>query len=85
MFFLSKRWMMLAAIGQGVLFSLALTGAVRMACWLVGMELPQDVAGNIFLVSSLLTGALCAWLCSRSLPDVELNSASPAGIGKGRG
>jgi hypothetical protein len=72
MFSLSKRWMMAASIGQGVLFSLALTGAVRLACLLVGLELSEHVAGNLFFVSSLLTGALCAYLYSRSLKDIPL-------------
>lgn len=78
---MSKRWMMVAAIGQGVLFSLALTGAVRIACWLFGTTLPDDVAGNLFLVSSLLTGALAAFLYSRSLKNAELKTATGAPLG----
>ncbi len=74
MFLLSKRWMMVAAIGQGVLFSLALTGAVRIAYLLLGKSLPESVAGNLFLLSSLLTGALCAYLYARSLKRAEANA-----------
>lgn len=79
MFPLSKRWMMVSAIGQGVLFSLALTGAVRLACLLVGLELSEQVAGHLFLGSSLLTGALCAFLYARSLQHGELKATSSAG------
>lgn len=61
----SKRWMMLAAIGQGVLFSLALTGGVRIVFWLLGRTLSEHAAGNLFVISSLLTGALCAYLYGR--------------------
>ena len=58
---------MVSAIGQGVLFSLALTGLVRILCWLSGASMPQDVANRLFVISSLLTGALCAYLYSRTL------------------
>lgn len=66
MFPMSNRWKMVAAIGQGVLFSLALTGAVRIAYLLLGATLSDSVAGRLFLISSLLTGALCAYLYARS-------------------
>ncbi len=64
---LSKRWMMVSAFGQGVLFSLALTGGVRIACWLCGTTLSERAAGNLFLCSSLVTGALSAYLYGRYL------------------
>ncbi len=70
----AKPLMMLAAVGYGVLFSLSFTGAVRLGCWLVGMSLSERVMGNLFLSSSLLTGALSAYLYSRSLRP----STSPA-------
>ncbi|MGE0610527.1 MAG: hypothetical protein AB7O62_25790 [Pirellulales bacterium] len=65
MFMKSKSWMLLAAIGQGVLFSLALTGAVRISYWLLGKTLSESAAGNLLLASSLLTGGLCAFLYLR--------------------
>lgn len=68
----SKSWCMLAAIGQGVLFSLALTGLVRMTCWFFGTELSTSAAGNLFTVSSMFTGALCALLYSRSLRKLAM-------------
>lgn len=81
MFSMSKRWMMVAAIGQGVLFSLALTGAVRIVWWLLGMALSERAAGNLFLISSLLTGALCAYVYARYLKQAEgkASSAAPHG------
>ena len=45
---MSKRWMMVSAIGQGVLFSLALTGLVRIGFRLCGATLSQQAAGNLF-------------------------------------
>jgi hypothetical protein len=54
-----------AAIGQGVLFSLALTGAVRIACLLSGTTLSERIASCLFLISSVLTGSLGAYLYAR--------------------
>lgn len=82
MLYISHRWMMVAAVGQGVLFSLALTGAVRIGYWLTGSELSERAAGNLFLVSSLLTGALCAYLYVRSLKRAETKSATPVRVGE---
>lgn len=67
MFPFSKFWNLVAAIGYGVLFSLALTGAVRIAFLCFGLTLPESTAGNLFLVSSLLTGAFSAYLYTHSL------------------
>ncbi|MBI2826748.1 MAG: hypothetical protein HYX69_18910 [Planctomycetia bacterium] len=78
---MSKHWMIVAAIGQGVLFSLALTGAVRIACWLAGTTLADRVAGNLFLTSSLLTGAICGYLCVRSLNQAQRKASSPTPLG----
>jgi hypothetical protein len=63
----SNRWMMFAAAGQGVLFSLALVGAVRIGCLLAGHALPESIANSLFMASSVLTDALGAWSCSRFL------------------
>ena len=76
MFPMSKRWMMVSAIGQGVIFSLALTGAVRIVFMMLGKTLPESVAGNLFLAGSLLAGALCAYLYSRHLKRAEQNAAA---------
>jgi hypothetical protein len=57
----SKVLMMVAAVGYGVLFSLALTAAVRMVCLLLGTTLSASAAGNLFLVSSLLAGGVSAY------------------------
>jgi hypothetical protein len=46
MFLKSKILTMLAAVGYGVLFSLALTAGVRIACILLGMTLPASAAGE---------------------------------------
>ena len=65
MYGLSKRWGMISAIGQGVLFSLALVGMTRFVCWQLGGSLSESVAGNLFLCSSVISGALAAFLYSR--------------------
>ena len=62
--------MMVAAAGQGVLFSLALTGAVRIVCLLFGTTLPESVAGNLFMISSILTGATLR-LSVRPIPETR--------------
>lgn len=81
MFLKSKHWMMLSAVGHGVLFSLALTAAVRSICWLCGAEISERAAGNLFLVSSMLTGALAAALYSRFLRQAEIRRRStPQGM-----
>lgn len=59
---MSKRWMIVSVIGQGVLFSLALTGFVRIGFRLYGQTLSATAADRLFVVSSLITGALCATL-----------------------
>jgi hypothetical protein len=82
MFPMSKGWMMVAQIGQGVLFSIALTGAVRIVFWLFGMTLSESAAGNLFVISSLLTGALCAYLYSRNLKYAEPSASAPAPLGE---
>jgi hypothetical protein len=63
-----KRWMLLSAIGYGVLFSLALVGLVRISLALVGLTLADSAAGNLFLVSSLIAGGVAAFMYGRSLP-----------------
>ena len=83
MFPLSKRWMMVSAIGQGVLFSLALTGGVRILCLLLGITLPENVAGNMFLVTSLLAGSLSAYLYGRSLKRTEPTAPAPTPLADG--
>ena len=76
----TKRFMMLAAIGRGVIFALALTGGVRITCWLFGVTLPDNVAGNLFLLTSAVAGSMSAYLYSRSLRSAQANadSAAPA-------
>jgi hypothetical protein len=75
MFLKSKRWLLVSAVGQGVMFSLALRGALRFACLLLGTTLSERVAGNLFLVSSLSTGALCGYLYVRSLNRAQSKAA----------
>jgi hypothetical protein len=62
---------MIAAIGHGVLFSMAFTGLVRIVCWLLGTTLSPDVAGNLFLVGSILAGSLAAFLCVRTMAEAK--------------
>jgi hypothetical protein len=69
---------MVSAVGQGVLFSLALTGLVRIVYWLSGASLPENVANRLFMISSLLTGALCAFLYSRALKSANPKSDASA-------
>jgi hypothetical protein len=77
MFPLSKRWMMVAAFGQGVLFAMALTGALRILCMLLGITLPQNVAGNLFVLTSLIAGGLSAYLYGQSLKPTEPTDSAP--------
>jgi hypothetical protein len=67
MFPLSKRWMMLVAIGHGILFSFALTALMRIVSPLCGIELPEPIPGRVFLFCSVLAGAISAHLCARSM------------------
>lgn len=76
----SKSWMMVSAVGHGVLFSLALTGGVRIVFWMIGENLSERAAGNLFLISSLLTGALSAYLYSRYLKHSEPKVSAPASL-----
>ena len=62
---MSKRWKMVSAVGYGVLFALALTGAVRFGYLLSGREMPETLPGNLFLVTSVVAGALSAFLYGR--------------------
>ena len=62
-----KPLMLISAIGQGVIFSLALTGAVRIICWSLGVPLSERVAGNLFLISSLVACSIGGFLYVRSL------------------
>ena len=72
---LSMSWKLVAAIGQGVLASLALTGLVKIACRLLGTQVPDSVGGTLFLVNSGLAGGLSVYLYSRSLKPAEPVSA----------
>ncbi len=80
---MSKLWMMVAAIGQGVLFSLALIGAVRISCLMFGWVLPESVAGKLFLMSCMLTGGLSATFYARYLKHAERKALDPNPIGNG--
>jgi hypothetical protein len=71
-----KRFMMLAAIGRGVILALALTGAVRISCWLLGVTLPENVVGNLFLLTSAVAGSLSAYFYARSLKHSQPAAAS---------
>lgn len=78
MFPMSKRWKMVSAVGQGVIFSMALTGAVRIGFALSGREMPENLAGNIFLFTSVVAGSLSAYLYGRYLKAIEPREAAPA-------
>ena len=73
---LSKRWKMVSAVGYGVLFALALTGAVRIGYKLSGHEMPESLPGNLFLITSVLAGALSAFLYGRYLKAIENQPAT---------
>ena len=75
----SKIVMMVAAVGYGVLFSLALTGAVRMACLLLGTTLSPGAAGNLFLAGSLVAGGVSAYAYGRQARRCERQSPT-AGV-----
>ncbi|MCC9606181.1 hypothetical protein LOC69_09815 [Blastopirellula sp. JC733] len=72
---LSKRWMFVVAIGQGVLFSMALTGLVRFGYWLSDTPMSQVAADRLFVTSSLLTGALAATLYGIMLRRADAKSS----------
>lgn len=71
--------MMVSAVGQGVMFSLALTGGVRIVCRLLGTPLPEHVAGNLFLATSLIAGSLSAFLYSRYSKHATVNRLETGG------
>lgn len=73
---LSQRWKMVSAVGYGVLFALALTGAVRIGYKLSGNEMPEHLAGNLFLITSIVAGSLSALLYGRFLKATEAQAAS---------
>lgn len=81
MFPMSKRWMMVAAFGQGVLLSLALTGAVRIVCLLLGQTLSESDAGNLFLISSLSLGTFFAYQYARYLKHAEPRASARTPLG----
>jgi len=80
---LPKRWKMVAAVGYGVMMSEALVGAVRFSYWLAGGTLSQAAAGRLFLLSSLLTGSLCAYLYARFAKATATSAAAPVTPGDG--
>jgi hypothetical protein len=64
----SKRSTMLAAVGQGVLFALGVSGVVRLGFALSGKTLPEANLGRaVLLIGSLLAGAFFAYLYGREL------------------
>ena len=73
---LSKRWKMVSAVGYGVLFALALTGLVRFGYMLSGREMPESLAGNLFLITSIVAGSLSAFLYGRFLKATEAQTAT---------
>lgn len=75
---ISKPWLIVSAVGQGVIFSLALTGAVRMAYWMGGTELSERAAGNLFMLSSLVAGSISGFLCVRHLKAKEAKAMVPS-------
>lgn len=72
----SKVLMMVMAVGYGVLFALALTGGVRMACLLLGTTLSPSAAGNLVLVISLLAGGISAYAYGRQARRVSPQAPS---------
>jgi hypothetical protein len=51
---------------------------VRIGCWIYGVTLPEDVAGNLFLLTSAVAGSLSAYFYVRSLKHSEPNAATTA-------
>ncbi len=60
MLHLSKTLMILASIGEAIWFSVAMTGVAHITCSLIGTQLSEHAAGNLFMISSLLTGSIAA-------------------------
>ena len=52
---------MVSSVGHAFLFSLALSGLVRIVASLLGSPLPSGTAGSVFLVSCLITAPLAAY------------------------
>lgn len=78
---MSKGWMMVSAFGYGVLMSLALSGGVRIVGWLMGVEVTERLAGNVFLVGSLTLGPLFLGLYLRSLRAAAAEESKMAKLG----
>jgi hypothetical protein len=66
-FLQSKRWKLVAAIGYGVIFALAFTGALRIAAYLFGTTLPEDIAGTIFATTAAIAGTVSVLFYARYL------------------
>jgi hypothetical protein len=49
---------------------------VRIVCWLLGTTLSPEVAGNLFLVGSILAGSLAAFLCVRAMAAPEAKTST---------
>ena len=67
----SKLGSLASDVGDGVIFSLVITGLVHVACLFCGIPLSPHAAGYVFLISGLLTG----YLYVRSLNQVSQENA----------
>jgi hypothetical protein len=76
MFLKSKGWRLVSALGHGVMLSLAMNGAMRLISRHLGAPMSDHAAGNLFLVSSLLVGALCGYFGVRAMQQPDSNDSS---------
>lgn len=55
MFPLPKYLVVIASMGHAVILSLAVSGIVKIVSGLMAMPVSQETAGNVFLISCLIT------------------------------
>lgn len=71
----TKIGMILAAIGQSVIYTFGVMGVLRLTLHLFGMRMPQPLGGCLFLFTVALISALSVTMCvkqinrAKSLPE----------------
>jgi hypothetical protein len=63
---LSKPWMIVASVGHGMLLAMAISGGVRIVGAIAGQPVSPSLAGNVFLIGSLILGPIMGYLNTAS-------------------
>lgn len=59
---LSKPWQIVASVGHGVMVGLAMAGLIRISGLLTGTPVSSELAGNVFLITSLIVAPITGYL-----------------------